>query len=246
MSIRTRSLAALAGLATVVCASSASAVIIGDTSVATRAGLLASNGLVPLDLSGILTGLTTTNSYSQNFVSDIAGAYSGTLSVEIFGNVGSPGLALNQVMMIYTMTGNGPDGIDTFEFGVDSSTNLDFNDLLSATQGTILDQTSAGQAAPVTELFNNLGTNNVFTFDYQAGGNTLGAPSQTDVHSWYVLGGADVAIDFVDVNIRDFGLAQVQSLSFVDVPGLPDLNTPTPGAVALFGIAGLAGVRRRR
>ena len=119
MSIRTRSIAVLAGLATVACASSASAVIIGDTNVGTRAGLLASNGLVPLDLSGTIAGLTTSNSYTQNFVSPTS-AYTGSLQVEVFGNVGAPGLALNQVMMIYTMTGDGPSGIDLFQMGVDT------------------------------------------------------------------------------------------------------------------------------
>jgi len=246
MDIRTRSIAAIAGLATIACATSASAVIITDNSVGTRAGLLATNSLVPLDLSGVIAGLSTSNSYTQPFASDIPGAYTGELTVEVFGNTGLPGLALNQVLMIYTMTGNGPDGIDLFEFGVDSSTNIDFNDMLNATHGTIDDQTSVGQLSPTAELFNNAGTNNVFSLDYQAGGDSLGAVGVTDIHSWYVLSNANVAIDFVDVNIRNFGLATAQSLSFVDVPGLPDLNTPTPGALALFGLAGVAGFRRRR
>jgi len=246
MSIRTRSIAALAGLATIACASSASAVVITDNNVGTRAGLIASNSVVPLDMSGILTGLTTSNSFTQAFASDVPGAFTGELTVEVFGNVGMPGVALNQVMMIYTMTGDGPDGIDLFEFGVDSSNNIDFNDMLNATHGTIDDQTSAGQAAPLAELFNNAGSNNVFTLDYLTAGDSLGAVGQTDVHSWYVLSDADVAIDFVDVNIRNFGNSLAQSLSLVNKPGLPDLNFPTPGAAALFGLGGLAGLRRRR
>lgn len=250
MSIRTRSIAAVAGLATIAVASSASAVVITDNSVGTRAGLIASQSFVPLDLTGVVSGsLSTSNSYTQAFQSDVEfggnPTFTGELTVEVFGNVGLPGLALNQVLMIYTMTGNGPDGIDTFEYGVDTSTNIDFNDMLNATHGTISDQTTPGQTAGVAELFNNAGVNNVFSFDYQAAGDALG-DGGTDVHSWYVLSTGDVAIDFVDVNVRDFGLAQVQSLSLVDIPGLPDLNTPTPGAVALFGLAGVAGIRRRR
>lgn len=246
MSIRTRSIAALAGLATVACATSASAVIITDTSVATEAGLIASNGLVPLDLSGLIVGLSTTNSYTQNFASPIVGAYTGTLTVEVYGNVGLPGLALNQVLMIYTMTGNGPSAIDEFQLGVDTSTNLDFNDLLAATHGSIADVTTAGQLSPVVELLNNAGFNNTYTFDYLAGGDSLGAVGVSETLSWYVLSAADVAIDFVDVSITDFGALTIQSLSLVDVPGLPDLNVPTPGALALLTIAGVAGVRRRR
>ncbi len=245
MSIRTRSIAVLAGLATVACASSASAVIIGDTNVGTRAGLLASNGLVPLDLSGTIAGLTTSNSYTQNFVSPTS-AYTGSLQVEVFGNVGAPGLALNQVMMIYTMTGDGPSGIDLFQMGVDTSTNIDYSDLLAATHGSISDVSTGGQASPEVELLNNAGTNNTLSFDYQAAGDALGAPGTTETLSWYVLSNADVAIDFIDVTVSNFGTVNIQSLSLVDVPGLPDLNTPTPGAVALLSIAGVAGARRRR
>lgn len=245
MSIRTSSIAAIAGFAAVVCASSASAVIIGDTTAGTRAGLLASNGLVPLDMTGVLAGLTTSNSFSTNFTAP-TNAYTGTLSVEVFGNVGLPGLALNQVMMIYTMTGNGPSGIELFQMGVDSSTNIDFNDLLAATHGSITDQTTVGQVSPQVELLNNFGTNNTLSFDYQNGGDVLGSVGTTETLQWYVLSTADVAIDFIDVTISDFGTTTVQSLSLVDVPGLPDLNTPTPGAVALLSIAGVAGLRRRR
>lgn len=246
MSIRTRSIAAIAGFAAVACASSASAVIIGDTTAGTRAGLLASNGLVPLDLSGVIAGLSTTNSFTTNFASPVPGAYTGTLTAEVFGNVGLPGLALNQVLMIYTMTGNGPSGVELFQMGVDTSTNIDFNDLLAATHGSITDQTTVGQVSPQVELLNNFGTNNTLSFDYQNGGDVLGAVGVSETLQWYVLTTADVAIDFIDVTISDFGTTTVQSLSLVDVPGLPDLNTPTPGAVALLSIAGVAGLRRRR
>lgn len=246
MSIRTRSIALLAGLATVACASSASAVILTDNSAGTRAGLLASNGLVPLDLSGVVAGLSSSNSYTTNFASPTPGAYTGTLTAEVFGNVGLPGLALNQVMIIYTMTGNGPSGIELFQMGVDTSTNIDYNDLLAATHGSITDQTTIGQVSPQVELLNNAGTNNTLSFDYQNGGDVLGGVGNTETLQWYVLSSADVAIDFVDVTISDFGTTTVQSLSLVDVPGLPDLNTPTPGALALLSVAGVAGLRRRR
>ena len=246
MIIRTRSISALAGLATLAYATSASAVIITDNSVPTRAGLLASNGLVPLDLSGLIGGLTTNNSYTQNFSSPVPGAYTGSMSVEVFGNVSVPGVALNQVLMIYTMTGDGPSALDEFQLGVDSSTNLDYNDLLSAVHGTILDDTTAGQTSPQVELLDNAGTNNTYTFDYLTAGDTLGGPGGSETLSWYVLSGADVAIDFIDVTISDFGSVTIQSLSLVDVPGLPDLNVPTPGAALLLSLAGVAGVRRRR
>ncbi|MCB9847577.1 MAG: hypothetical protein H6814_04105 [Phycisphaeraceae bacterium] len=246
MSIRTKSIAAVAGLAMIACASSASAVILTDNSVGTRAGLLASNSLVPLDLSGVVSGLSTSNSYTQNFTSTVPGAYSGTLTCEVFGNVGLPGLALNQVMMIYTMTGNGPSAIELFQMGVDTSTNIDYNDLLNATHGQIVDQTTGGQLSPEAELLNNFGTNNTLSFNYQNSGDTLGSVGGTETLQWYVLSTADVAIDFIDVTVSNFGTTSVKSLSFVDVPGLPDLNTPTPGAVALLSIAGVAGFRRRR
>lgn len=237
----------MAGLAVVISASSASAVIITDNAAPTRAGLLTSNSLVPLDLSGVISGLSATNSYSTNFASAVPGAYTGTLTCEVFGNVGAPGLALNQVMMIYTMTANGPSAVELFQMGVDTSTNIDYNDLLAATHGRIDDQTTVGQGSPQVELLNNSGTNNTLTFDYQTGGDTLGSVGNTETLTWYVLApNANVAIDFVDCSISDAGTTSALTLSFVDVPGLPDLNTPTPGAVALFSIAGVAGFRRRR
>lgn len=223
----------------------AQAVVITDTPVATEAGLI--SGLVPLDLSSVVTsGLTTSNSLSVNF-SEPNGAYTGTLSATVYGNVGAPGTqALNDVVIVYEFTGNGPDAIDEFEFGVDSGTSLNFNDLLNATQGTIQDL-SVGQGSPLVELTDNGATNDTQNFGFQAAGDLLGGFNNTENFAWYVRTGGDIAINVVDVVVRDFGTVTVQSLGIVDDPDQPDLNVPAPGAAALLGLGGLvAGTRRRR
>ncbi len=237
-----RSLAAVAGVA--MAASSAQAVIITSTPD-TQASIL--TGLVPLDLSTVVAGLTTPNTFSQTFSSDIPGAFSGTLTSRVFGNVGAPGVALNTVTVIYDFVGDGPDGIDAFELGLDSGANLDFSDLLAATHGRVSDLSDVGQATPQVDLTNNVGINDTMRFGFDIGGDTLGAPAVQESFSWYITSAnANVSIGFVDVLVTNFGNAQPVTLSFVDVPGQPDLNVPAPGSVALLGLGGLAAMRRRR
>ncbi|MEC9372548.1 MAG: PEP-CTERM sorting domain-containing protein [Planctomycetota bacterium] len=235
--------AALFGCVSAATAMSASAVVITDTPAATEAGLL--TGLVPLDLSSVVvSGLTTSNSLSVNFTAPL-GAYSGTLTARVYGNQGTPGTGLNDVLVIYEFVGNGPDMIDEFEFGVDSGASLDFSDLLSATQGTIQDL-SVGQGSPLVELTNGVATNTTQNFGFLAAGDGLGGPATTESFAWYIRSGGDVQVNLVDVVARDFGNVTVQSLALVDIPGQPDLNVPAPGALALLGAAGVMGLRRRR
>ncbi len=173
------------------------------------------------------------------------GAYSGTLTARVFGNQGTPGTGLNDVLVIYEFTGNGPDAIDEFEFGIDSGASLDFSDLLSATQGTIADL-SVGQGSPLVELTSGVATNTTLNFGFLAAGDALGGPALTETFGWYIRSGGDVQVNIVDVVARDFGNVTIQSLALVDIPGQPDLNVPGPGAAALLGVAGVMGLRRRR
>ena len=79
-------------------AGNAAAVTLTDNAVANQTDV--TTGLVALDLSGIVPGLTTNNSYSTSF-SAPGGAYTGTLTATVFGNVASPGSSLNSVAIVY-------------------------------------------------------------------------------------------------------------------------------------------------
>lgn len=224
-------------------------ITITNNPVADRATLL--SGRVPLDISSVSfinAGPGTLNAgagtYSQNF--NNGAFYSGTLSVEVFGNVGTPGASLNEVTMIYTFRGNGPSAIERFVMGINGSSNLDFTDLAAATHGRITADTTVGQGDAVVDLIDNSGSgdNDNFIFNYTS--DNLGGPSLTETYTWYVRATGAVAVNFVDVEVSDFGFAFAKTLSLVDVPGQPDLNVPAPGAAALLGFAGLAASRRRR
>lgn len=224
---------------------SAEAVPITDNAVATQASV--TSGLVALDLSGIIPGLTTTSSLTSNFVAP-GGAYTGSLTASVFGNVGAPGVGLNSVVIVYEFVGNGPSGIDQFEFGLNNGANLDFGDLLAATHGTIGDLTTVGQSSALVDLFDNSGVpeNNTMVFDFLTSSDTLGSPGVTESFGWYIQTDGNVAINLVNVEARNFGAVTFQSLSLVDIPGQADLNVPAPGSAALMlGVFGLAARRRR-
>lgn len=233
-----RSGAALAALAM---AAGAQAVIITDNPVATQAAAIGS--LSTLDLSGVVSGLTTNNSYSENFA---VAAYSGTLSATVYGNAPVGSAALTEVLIVYRFVGNGPDGIDQFTFGLDSGANLDYGDYLAATHGSIGDLRTAGQSNPIVELNDNVNTNDTFRFDFLGAGDRLGTIGVTETFGWYVRASGDIQIGFVDVLVTDFGSAFPRTLGLVNVPGQPDLNVPGPGAAALLGLGALVAGRRRR
>ncbi len=234
-----------------------------NNSVANRSALGIGGSLVPLNISGLpfLTGAindgTTVgagNAYIQNYTGNL-GNFSGTLRAEVFGNVSTPlSAALNDVVIVYTFVGNvSAVGAETFNFGVDTSVQVDFARLATATQGRIDADTAvqAGQLDPVVTLFNNVGTNDTFKFDWNSTGGSTGlvrlGGSQAETFSWYVRTAGDVKLNFVDVNITDFGGTTIRSLALVNNPSQPDLNVPAPGALGLvISVFGLAGVRRRR
>jgi hypothetical protein len=123
---------------------------------------------------------------------------------------------------------------------------MDVADLIASTQGTLTDLTSAGQFSPVVEVFSNA-SNDTYAFDFAASLDALGSVGTTDEFSWYVRTTGDIKINVVDVDVRNFGTASIQSLGLIDDPGQPDLNVPAPGALSLLAAGlGVAGTRRRR
>lgn len=254
-----------AGLVVLTLAGFALAGPITNNAVSSRAALGVGGLFQTLDLSALnyLTGsLTTSNSYSQTFTGP-GGNYSGRLTVEVFGNVATPGPGLSDLLLIYTFTGDGApvtrvNGAESFEFGVDTSVEVDFAALTAATHGRINSESSLqfGQLDPAVDLNDFVSGNDTWKFDYnpaggsgrlvELGGNTASAPGATETYTWYVRSTGDVALNFVDVRITDFGAVTIKSLALVNNPNQPDLTVPGPGAAALMGLAGLVGLRRRR
>jgi len=227
---------------------------------ASRAALGVGTSLVPLDLStaSFLNGTINlgNNGFSTPFVG-AGGNFSGSLGIEVFGNVNSLGASLNDVLLVYTMQANSGTfaGAESFDFGVDTSIELDFAALQAATHGRISADTSleVGQLDPTATLFNNVTANDTFMFDFTNGGTVLGEPGQlgggnAETYSWYIRSTGNVKLNFVDVLITDFGGTTVRSMSLVNNPGQPNLGVPAPGAAVglIAGMGGLALRRRRR
>lgn len=213
------------------------------------ATLLATESLLPLSLAaypGLSVTLDTPNSFSDTFAN--APFYSGTLSVEVYGNQAVPGPSLDTVMLVYTFTSDagGAQGLEAFEFGVNSSLDLDLAPL-SPANGADHYRVEAGstgsQANPDIDLFDNPGASpDTWLFNYAPNAEALGPGEQL---TWaVVLEGADFAINAVNVRVTDLGFKDIQTLAPVLGSGQP--NLPTPGAVGLLAVAGLAGSRRRR
>lgn len=257
----------VSGFVAVFAASSALAFNPINNQVTDRATLGVGTTLVPFNVEALpyLNGTVTGNSYSQTFIGQ-SNNYSGRLTVEVFGNVADASPALNDVLMIYTFTGDGApavraNGAEDFEFGVNSSVEIDYTALITATHGKIggesfFDPAHGVQLDPVVSVNNNISSNDTFKFNYnpnsgtgrlvELGGNSTSSPGQTETFSWYVRSSGDVALNFVDVRIANFGFVTIQSLSLVNNPNQPDLNVPAPGVAGLLiGVAGLAGRRRR-
>lgn len=205
-------------------------------------------GLVGLDISGVVSGLTTNNSLTKTFNTGFGS--SGSVTATVFGNVGTPGGSLNTVVIVYEFVGNGPSGIDQFTFGGSGAGALDLGDIESATHGSIDDATTAGQVIPsVTTVDNSMSASpDTFNFNFLTNNDMLGTPSGSETLTWYVMTTGDIQIGLTQLQVVNGGAATFDMLALVNIPGQSDLSMiPLPSAAGL-GLAGLAmiGVRRRR
>jgi hypothetical protein len=216
---------------------------------ASFASLEASLGvsLTPVDLSAqpipATTGLNAQNNVLVSTFG-VAPFYTGTLTSEVFANQSSTGPGITDVVIKYTFVGNGPQGIDTFNFGLDDGTVLDYGDLQAATHGRINAESTPGQLTPGVTIDNSGNTTLDFTFI--GGGDTLGAPSTTESFTWYIAASGDIKVNLVDVTITDFDATTAKALSITTTSGQQDLDFPAPGAAMGLAGLGILGLRRRR
>ncbi|RMH25004.1 MAG: hypothetical protein D6693_09395 [Planctomycetota bacterium] len=200
-------------------------------------------GLVGLDLTGIVTGLTTTNSLTANFSTL---GFSGTVTASVFGNQSTPGAGLNSITIVYEFASNSGTPLDSFEFGLNSGNDLNFADYSRATIGTIGSLTTVGQANPNVTLTDGASLaipgNTTLFFDFLGAGDTLA----NETFGWYIQIDGAIVIDKARVEVRDFGSDVFDMLAMVNGTGQPDLGVPAPGALGVFLGAGLLAGRRRR
>jgi len=219
---------------------------ITDNNVASLSDVTTDLGLVSLDLTSVVSGitLTTNNSVTTSFSS---GTFDGLFTASVFANQGSPGSGVNQVALVYEFEiTSGTDPVDRFLFGRDGQANLDKQDLIGATQGTIADLTSAGQASADVDYLDNsgVGSNDNLRFEFQGVGDQLVAGER---FGWYQLfDGGDIAVDVIQVQAIDVFDANFLSLGVVLEGTQPDLNVPAPGSLAALLAAGGIVARRRR
>jgi hypothetical protein len=148
------------------------------------------------------------------------------------------------VVLKYTFVGNGPQGIDTFDFGLDDGTVLDYGDLQAATHGRINALSSAGQLTPGVTIDNS--GNTTLDFSFAASADTLGSAGVTETFTWYVAASGAVKVNVVDVSIADFQGTTAKALSLTTTIGQQDLDLPAPGVFTGIAGLGLLGLRRRR
>lgn len=216
-----------------------------NNAVNNRNDVLIPNSLQPLDLSsrfGLAVGGVDNNEFTANYVGQ-AGNFSGTLKLEVFANVGVPGPSVNDVLLVYSFLGNGgtPFGAESFHFGIDSSKELDYASLASATHGRVNNETTNGD--PLVRLFSNTLSNDTWLFDYDS--DELGG-ANAESYVWYVRTNGAIALDFVNVVITDFGFTEILFPAPAITTDQPDLNFPSPGVLGVLAPAGLLAMRRRR
>jgi hypothetical protein len=223
-----------------------------SNNVANRAAVV--GAFVPLDLSSqpFTSSGAFNNEYTVNYVSP-GGAldYSGSVKLEVFGNVGTTGATLTDVVLIYTFTGNNAlFGVDAFEFGIDGSNNLDAVDLLGATHGRITAESTLAQLSPTVSVNEGAFLNDHWLFDFVvtegSGPNDSIGQGSIETFTWYIQTTADIQLNLTEVNILNNFTGQIDVPAPVKVPGQSDLGVPAPGATALLLGAGVIATRRRR
>ena len=203
--------------------------------------------LTPIDLSAQPIPATTGLNGPKNVLTSTFSAgvfYTGTLISEVYGNQSTTGSGLTDVVIKYTFIGNGPDAIDSFDFGIDDGTVLDYGDLQAATHGRINSLSTGTQLTPGVTIDNS--GNTTLDFSFVGAGDTLGAPSTTEQFTWYIAAAGNVKVNLVDVTISNFEATTATALSLTTTGDQQDLDVPAPGVLGGIAGLGLLGLRRRR
>lgn len=211
-------------------------------------------GLVGMDISSHVSGATASDLtmggtvYEAPFADAFGGIIvGGGIRTEVYANQSIPGLGVNEVLLVITMSGSGATPIEAMEFGVNTGVEIDFGKISAAAHGRLTDATTAGQQIPDVKLFDNIGSNDTLVYDYTAG--TAGADTlgTGESFTWYMrFNDPSISLEVVDVTITDGQVVSGKALLPVIGSGQDDLNVPTPGVLGAFAGAGLIGLRRRR
>jgi hypothetical protein len=238
-----------AGVAGLVAALSAPALAapVTNNNVPDRATVL--GGFTPVNMTADPTvgASFTGNTFTTNITGpDLDVDY----TLEVFGNTGSLGAGLTDVLFIITVENSGISGLEDIAYGVNSSIELDLAGLgnLSTGQGQIDNETTNEVAPLVSTQPGGLGGPDTWLFDYNGAGNDLGGggAAGSEVATWYVRTSGDIAFNFVNAQFTNFVTIEGEVMLPVLNPNQPDIGVPTPGAAALLGLAGLVATRRRR